>query len=38
MIMDIKLNTIPKLLCALAGALVGFNLPEIMEFLKNLFS
>ena len=36
--MDVKLNTIPKLLCAAAGALIGLNLPEILEFLRNLFS
>ena len=36
--MDIKLNTIPKILCAIGGALIGFNLPEIVEFLKALFS
>ena len=36
--MDIKLNTIPKLLCAAAGALIGFNLPEIWAFIQSLFS
>ena len=36
--MDIKLNSFPKILCAIAGALIGFNLPEIVEFLKTLFS
>ena len=36
--MDIKLNSFPKVLCAIAGALIGFNLPEILEFLRNLFS
>ena len=36
--MDIKLNTFPKVLCAIAGALIGFNLPEIVAFLQSLVS
>jgi len=32
-----KLDSIPKLIAALMGIWVGFNLPEIMEFIKNLF-
>ena len=36
--MNLKLDSLPKLLCAIAGILVGLNLPEIFEFIKNLFS
>lgn len=36
--MNVKLNTIPKILAAIAGAIIGFNLPEIAAFLQSLFS
>jgi hypothetical protein len=32
-----KLDSTPKLIAAIAGILVGLNLPEIFEFIKNLF-
>ena len=32
-----KLNTWPKLIAAILGILIGFNLPEIWEFLTGLF-
>ena len=35
--MNLKLDTLPKLLCAIAGILVGLYLPEIFEFFKALF-
>lgn len=35
--MDLKLNSGKKLLFALIGALVGFNLPEIVSFIISLF-
>ena len=35
--MDLKLNSGKKLLFALIGALVGFNLPEIFNFIASLF-
>lgn len=32
-----KIDSVQKLLLALAALFVGFNLPEIWEFVKNLF-
>ena len=32
-----KIDSLPKLLLALAALFVGFNIPEIFEFLKRLF-
>lgn len=33
-----KIDSIQKLILALMALFVGFNLPEIWEFVKNLFS
>ena len=35
--MNLKLDSLPKLLCAIAGIVVGLYLPEILEFIKALF-
>ena len=35
--MNLKLDSLPKLLCAIAGILVGLYLPEIWNFLVSLF-
>ena len=35
--MNLKLDTLPKLLCAIAGILVGLYLPEIWDFITSLF-
>lgn len=32
-----KLDSWPKFFAALLGILVGFNLPEIWEFIRSLF-
>ena len=32
-----RIDSWPKLFIAMAALLVGFNLPEIFEFLKRLF-
>ena len=32
-----KINSLPKLLAAIAGILVGMNLPEIWDFIISLF-
>ena len=33
-----KIDSTYKLILAIAAMFVGFNLPEIFEFIKNLFS
>ena len=33
-----KIDSTYKLILAIAAMIVGFNLPEIFEFIKNLFS
>ena len=35
--MNLKLDSLPKLLAAIAGIIVGLYLPEITEFIKALF-
>lgn len=32
-----KIDSLPKLIIAMVALLVGFNIPEIFEFLKRLF-
>ena len=35
--MNLKLDTLPKLLAAIAGIIVGLYLPEIWDFITSLF-
>jgi len=35
--MNLKLDSFPKIVFAILGMIVGFHLPEIIEFLKGLF-
>lgn len=32
-----KINSVPKLIAAILGIIVGLNLPEIWEFITSLF-
>ena len=36
--MNMKLNTPQKIFFAILGAIVGFNFPEIVDFIVGLFS
>ena len=33
-----KIDSTRKLIFAILGMIIGFNIPEIFEFIKNLFS